>query len=123
MFVPMAPRSGFTLLEVLVALIVITVAVLGLAGTLGPIAALAGEGRARGRAALALESRLDRLRAELWAAPGCVPPGSGAALNPDGVREAWSARLSGGLVELTLTATAPTRGAVPDSLRTRIPCP
>jgi len=119
----MSPRSGFTLLEVLVALIVITVAVLGLAGTLGPIAALAGEGRARGRAALALESRLDRLRAELWSAPGCVPPATGTALNPDGVREAWSARLVGGLIELRLAAIISGRDAVPDSLLTRIPCP
>src|ERR1043166_5368677 len=47
-----APPPGFTLLEVLLALVVITVGLLGLAATLGPAAALAGEGRIPRRLAL-----------------------------------------------------------------------
>lgn len=119
----MAPRSGFTLLEVLVALLVISVGLLGLAGTLGPASALMGEGRAKGRIALVLESRLDRLRRELArGAPACLVPASGSLAHPDGVVEVWSAAASGGLIALRVTAGIPVRG-VPDTLLTNLACP
>ena len=59
----MRRAPGFTLLEVLIALIVITVALLGLLGSMAPITALAGQGKARGRAAIVLAARADLLRA------------------------------------------------------------
>lgn len=120
----MASRStGFTLLEVMVALLIITIGVLGLAGTLGPITALAGEGRARGRAALALESRLNRLRAELLrSAPACVAPAAGSQRNPDGIVESWSAAPRAGLIEIEIVAVAP-KSRMADSLVTRLSCP
>ena len=71
----MRTPAGFTLLEVLIALLVITVGLVGLAGTMGPIAALAGEGRARGRAAGILSTRADLLHSAFLAGvPVCVPP-------------------------------------------------
>ena len=36
-------KSGFTLLEVLLAFLLVGIGLIGLAGTLGPLAALAGE--------------------------------------------------------------------------------
>jgi len=108
---------GFTLLEVLVALTLITVGLLGLLGTLGPISKLAGEGRARGRAAQVLASRTDLLRAAVQAgAPACVAPGSGSQLHPDGVLESWSASLLPTSVQIQIVART-------DTLVTRIPCP
>lgn len=113
----MPPPRGFTLLEVLLALTLITVGLLGLAGTLGPISKLAGEGRSRGRAALVLSSRADRLRAEiLAAAPACVPPADGAQTHPDGIAESWSTRAVPASVELRIVAGR-------DTLITRFPCP
>jgi prepilin-type N-terminal cleavage/methylation domain-containing protein len=110
-------RSGFTLLEVLVALCVITVGLIGLMGTLGPIARLAGQGRAHGRAAEAMLSRLDLLRAETLAgAPACLAPGAGTVMHPDGVTEAWSASVVGPLVQIQIVVGS-------DSLITRLPCP
>jgi prepilin-type N-terminal cleavage/methylation domain-containing protein len=109
--------SGFTLLEVLVALWVITVGLLGLAGTLGAITRLAGEGRAHGRAALVLSSRADLLRSELLAgAPACLAPGSGTLQHPDGVQESWTATVSGPSVQVQIIAGR-------DTLVTRFPCP
>lgn len=117
--------NGFTLLEVLLALLVITLGVLGLAATLGPITTLGAEGRARGRIALALESRLDRLRAELLGgAPACVPPPGGTERHPDGVLESWRTAGGSGLVDLVLTAELPGRRPVgPDTLLVRLSCP
>ncbi len=109
--------SGFTLLEVLVALSVITVGLLGLAGTLGPITALAGQGRAQGRAALAIASRIDLLRAELQAgAPACTPPASGRQQHADGTGEAWTCVSTPGGIEVRISVGA-------DTLVTRFPCP
>jgi prepilin-type N-terminal cleavage/methylation domain-containing protein len=118
-------RFGFSLLEVLMALLVITVALLGMAGTLGPVARLAGEGRARGRAAQMLASRLDRLRAELLAAaPACAAPASGSAWHPNGFYESWSSGALAGRVEVSIiTLTPRPGGAVADTIRTRLACP
>ena len=109
--------AGFALLEVLVALCVITVGLVGLAGTLGPIAKLAGQGRARGRAASALASRADLLRAELLsAAPACVAPASGSQQSPDGVAESWTGSVVGPSVQVQIIAGT-------DTLISRFPCP
>ncbi|HEV8148675.1 MAG TPA: prepilin-type N-terminal cleavage/methylation domain-containing protein [Gemmatimonadales bacterium] len=114
-------RLGFTLLEVLLALLLITMGLLGLAGTLGPIAKLSGEGRAKGRIALVLESRLDLLRAELLrTAPACNPPTAGSLQHPDGIVESWSAAAPAGLIELRITAGI---AGSQDTLVTRLPCP
>jgi len=116
--------AGFTLLEVLIAFLVVCVGLLGLAGTLGPIAALAGEGRLRERAALVLQSRVDRLQAELWrGAPACAAPAAGSLQHPDGILESWSAASTAGLVELTITAGSAGKHPRSDSLVTRLPCP
>lgn len=118
-------RAGFTLLEVLVAILIVTMGLLGLAGTLGPVASLAGEGKARGRAALQLTSRLNRLRSELrTSAPDCVAPLSGSELQGAGIRETWTASLDGRLVDVQITVSVPrSRGEIADTLVTRIPCP
>jgi prepilin-type N-terminal cleavage/methylation domain-containing protein len=121
----MRPPPGFTLLEVLLALLIITIGLLGLAGTLGPVAALAGEGRIHGRIALIAASRLDLLRAGLLAgAPACAVPAAGVAVHPDGVVERWTARAGDGFIEVEVQAGLPggRRGSV-DTIRTRLSCP
>jgi len=109
--------SGFTLLEVLVALFVTTVGLLALLGTLGPVARLAGAGRLMGRAAQILASRADLLRAQvLAAAPACVAPGAGSQWHPDGISESWTATVVGAGVQVQIVARA-------DTLVTRVACP
>lgn len=117
--------SGFTLLEVLVAMLIVTVGLLGFAGTLRPVASLAGEGKARGRAALLLTSRVSRLRAELLAsAPGCAVPVAGSEQHDAGNDESWTASLDGRVVALRVNvSTRRSRGPTADTLFTRIPCP
>ena len=121
----MATRSpGFTLLEVMVALLVITLGLVGLAGSLGPITALAGKGRMQGRIALVLESRADRMRMELLgSAPSCIPPAGGSLRHEDGVFESWSAGPTGGLIELRVVASTSGKNPESDTLVTRASCP
>jgi prepilin-type N-terminal cleavage/methylation domain-containing protein len=118
-------NSGFTLLEVLLATLVLTTGLLGFAGTLGPISALAGRGRIQGRVAQVLASRISRLRTELLAgAPGCVLPAPGSALHPGGLAESWDSSLSANIVELSIvTRIRLPRGIVAETLITRLPCP
>lgn len=118
-------RRGFTLLEVLLALLVLTTGLLGFAGTLGPISALAGQGRIHSRAAVVLASRVSRLRTELQAgAPGCVLPAAGSLVHPSGVDESWHSSLSVNIVEFRIVARfrLPRRTAA-ETLIARLPCP
>jgi prepilin-type N-terminal cleavage/methylation domain-containing protein len=117
--------AGFTLLEVLMAILVVSVGLLGFIGTLRRVASLAAEGRARGRAAIQLTSRVSRLRSEvLGGAPGCVVPVAGSALSGSGISESWTATLANRLVDVQITASIPrARGVIADTLVTRIPCP
>lgn len=117
--------AGFTLLEVLLALLVLTTGLLGFAGTMGPVSALAGQGRIHGRAALVLVSRVSRLRTELLAgAPGCVLPAPGSALHPSGLDESWESSLSANIVEIRIVARFRLpRGIQAETLSTRFPCP
>lgn len=108
--------TGFTLLEVMIATVVVTVGLLALASSIGVAASLGGQGRAQARAALLLSSRADMLRQQVLAArPGCIAPGGGfRALSP-GVVERWSGAESGGVIELVVVVGA-------DTLVTRVAC-
>jgi prepilin-type N-terminal cleavage/methylation domain-containing protein len=119
------PTAGFTLLELLIALLVVAIGLLGFAGTLGPAAALAGDGRSSVQAAVVLASRLDRLRVAIQAAaPSCLPPAPGQELHPGGVTESWRAEAGEGLILVRLEAVRRrSRGAQTDSVVSRIPCP
>ncbi len=87
------PRAGLTLVEVLVALVVVSVGLLGVAGT-SALALRTTTAAARERAAL---GRLE-LRLAALAAAGCVSPTSGVVGDLDeGIRERW-------------TLSAPSRG-------------
>ena len=118
-------RRGFTLLEVLLALLVLTTGLLGFAGTLGPISALAGQGRIHSRAAVVLASRVSRLRTELQAgAPGCVLPAAGSLVHPSGVDESWQSSLSVNIVELRIVVRFRLPRRTPaETLIVRLPCP
>ena len=111
------PNSGFSLLEVMLATIVVTVGLLALASTLGLSATLAGQGRAQGRAAMLLQSRADLLRQEVLAArPACTAPRSGSRSPAPGVVERWSASEARGVIEFVIQIGF-------DSLITRMACP
>ena len=119
----MRARSGFSLIEVLIALLVVSVGLVGFAGTLGPASALAGRGKRDSRSALIAESRLHRFRVALFASAGCLLPPGGSLVHGSGIQEVWSAVLADSLVTLTIVLSQPASGHRADTVVTRMPCP
>jgi hypothetical protein len=91
-------RSGFTLVEVLVATFVLTVGVLALAGSAALVARMVGRGWLSTRVGMAAATRLDHLRrVALSTAPACTAPewlGDSAAA--PGLAERWDILDAGG---------------------------
>jgi prepilin-type N-terminal cleavage/methylation domain-containing protein len=88
---------GFTLVELLVALVVLSVGVLGLAGSARLLLRQATWSAVRARAA-----SLADVRFELVAAGGCAVA-AGGSRDVDGIAEAWSVRRDGRALVVTDT--------------------
>ena len=95
---PSAPRAAFTLLELLVACLVLGVGVLGLASTSVAVARLTGDSARAGTAAERAQARMEALRSSQ-----CVA--AGGTLMAGGIDEWWSA------------AAAPVGAMLEDSVR------
>ncbi len=110
-------RRGYTLVEMLVAIMLFTIGLLAMAGTASLITmALAGS-RTRSVAAAVAESRFDRLRAQT-----CSAHTSGTAVTR-GVREDWSVRQLARADDVTVVVTIISNHRTQtQSFRTYIPC-
>ncbi len=114
----MRTRRGFTIAEVLVAIILIDVGLLALVGATAVLARRTNGLRLRNAALRAATNRLQQLGATPCAAA------TGVAITADGVREEWTlAPLSGVLVDVrdsvTFSDGVATHGVL---LQTRLPC-
>lgn len=89
-----ANRHGGSLIEVMVAMLVLAVGLLELARAAGSAIGVAADARLRGAAA-----RMATRRIELLRAAGCTAA-SGSAVGALGVTEWWSARVGEGWIEL-----------------------
>lgn len=104
-------RRGYTLVEVLVALLLLDVGLLALVGTAASVVRLVGDATLAGRAAAGVESR----REVLWSEHCRVPAKRSAYDGP--VEVTWEANGTGPFVTLTVTATRNTpRGARSDTV-------
>jgi Tfp pilus assembly protein PilV len=112
-------RPGFTLVELLVALLLVDVGLLALVAT---SAAVTRELDASGRRNLALESAVTRL--ERLSSMPCRSDDRGDEVIAPGIHEWWSATVdAGGTRRLEDSVTFATRGAVRSIvLRTRARC-
>ena len=79
-------RSGFTLLEVIVAMMVLSVGVLGMTSTTLVVSRQLTSAERQTRVAAAVESRFDRLRAT-----PCALVSAGSAVS-EGITETWTRR-------------------------------
>ena len=111
-------RAGFTLVELLVAILLIDVALLALVASGALVIRQASEGHAHSTAVRTALNRLETLSARL----PCTAS-SGQAAGPHAIHEAWTIRLTGGEREIVdsvrYTQSSGTQTVV---LRARTPC-
>ena len=118
----MSPRPGFTLLEVLVALVILGVGILGLSANAALVSRLVGDGSRLTSAAMVATSRFELLRSL-----PCPSATSGSA-RTRGIEERWSVgTMSATTLEVEVSVTYPLRAAGSSSSRTQrfrgaVPC-
>jgi Tfp pilus assembly protein PilV len=124
--------AGFTIVEVLVAGMVLVVGVTALVASSGLSTRMIGRGRMATVAANVARARLDRLRnAALSSATPCAAgagpdafASSAAPVASQGVAESWSVSGTGATRDLEAVVRYPAAGGERvDTLRTRILCP
>lgn len=117
--------SGFTLVEVLVAIVVLSVGLIALVGSMAMVTRMINRGKVETRVAQAASRRMEALRlAAQSTSPRCTSGAfaSGGAAN-NGLTEAWVVQAVGKVRAVQVKVTYPTvRGPRTASLQSRIEC-
>ena len=120
------PSSGFTLVEVLVALVVLAVGILALTGSSAIINRMIGRGKIETQAAMAAARRTEILRRVAGSTtPRCSAAefASGGPILEDGLLASWTVPPSGSLRRVRVSVGYLTlRGPRSAVLETSIPC-
>lgn len=118
--------SGFTLVEVLVAIVVLGIGIVALVGSSAMVTRMIGRGKIETRAAQVASRRLEVLRLAAYStSPRCAAPAfaSGGPVLSDGVSESWMVPGAGKVRSVQVNVTYLTvRGPRTASLQTRIEC-
>jgi prepilin-type N-terminal cleavage/methylation domain-containing protein len=119
--------SGFTLIEVLVAIVVLGVGIIALAGSSAMVTRMIGRGKVETRVAQAASYRLETLRLAAYSTlPRCTAPAfvTGGPVTVNGLTESWTVFPAVGRVRpVRVTIGYRTvRGPRTVSLQTRIEC-
>ena len=119
--------AGFTLVEVIVAIMVLGVGITALVGSAAMVTRMIGRGQMSTRAAQVASQRLEKLRLLAYSTtPRCTVGGfaSGtAAANSQGITESWTIVANGTARTITETVTyKAARGNHSDALTTVIEC-
>jgi Tfp pilus assembly protein PilV len=116
--------SGFTNIEILVALLVLGVGLIALTGSSAVVTRMLGESRRAGFATQAAERRLDQLRLiARSSAAGCLALSSGSASWPQGMTERWEVVPGpGAALVRVVTAWPAGRSSHVDTVATAIAC-
>jgi hypothetical protein len=119
----MRPQSGHSLVEVLVAGLVLLAGVVPVAAGLGYSVRLGTRGRARADAALAAMARLDQLRAQAaQSTPRCASLLNGSVSLPQRL-ESWTIGTDGDTRIVTVVVTVPLPGgSISDTASVRLRC-
>ena len=119
-------RAGFTLIEILIAIVVLSVGVLALTGTSATVNRMIGRGKVETHAALLASRRVEQLRlAAASTSPRCASPAftAGGPVWQDGLRQSWTVDPAGKLRQVRVTVSYLTiRGARSAVLETSIQC-
>jgi type IV pilus modification protein PilV len=110
-------RAGFTMVELLVAMMIFSVGVLGMVASAGAIMNMIGSSQSRTVAASIAESRFERLRATSCAAQ------VGGTATTRGLKETWTVDALGTSNDVTVTVSFwNRRKKVNTSFRSYLPC-
>jgi prepilin-type N-terminal cleavage/methylation domain-containing protein len=119
-------RLGFTLTEVLVAVLVLGVGILALTGTSATVTRMIGRGKVETRAAQAASRRMESLRLAAYAtSPRCIDPrfASGGPVLSGAMTESWLVPPTGRVRRVRVTVTYLTaRGSREAMLETALTC-
>jgi prepilin-type N-terminal cleavage/methylation domain-containing protein len=119
-------ERGFTLVEVLVAVMVLSVGITALVGSSALVTRMVGRGKTETQAAETATLRIERLRLAAYSTtPRCTAGGfaSGGPVTVKGMRERWIVDAAGSVRRVTDTVTHRTaRGTHKDVLTTFIQC-
>jgi prepilin-type N-terminal cleavage/methylation domain-containing protein len=117
-------RSGFTLVEVLVAVTVLAVGVVAMAGSAAAVTRMIGRGKIDTRAAQLATLKVDSLRVAAYATtPRCAALANGGPVTSDKVRLSWTVAATPNGRTVNVSATyGTTRGARTEVLTTYIEC-
>jgi prepilin-type N-terminal cleavage/methylation domain-containing protein len=117
--------SGLTLIEVLIAIVVLGIGIVALVGGSAMTTRMIGRGKIETRAALVASRRVESLRLAASSTPRCSGAlfVSGGPLVHDGVSESWVVPGTGKLRTVRVTVTYLTvRGVRSAALQTDIAC-
>jgi prepilin-type N-terminal cleavage/methylation domain-containing protein len=119
-------RSGFTLVEVLVAVTILAVGVVAMAGSAGAVTRMISRGKFDTRAVQLATQQVEILRrAAYFTTPRCTAAAlaNGGPQTTDNVTLSWTVEVNGTGRDVTVTATYATgRGTRTEVLTTYIEC-
>jgi prepilin-type N-terminal cleavage/methylation domain-containing protein len=119
-------EGGFTLVEVLIAVVVLGIGVIALVGSSALVTRMVGRGRSETLAAQAANQRIETLRALAYSTTTLCTAGgfaSGGPVTTNGIRERWIVSVAGKVASVSDTVThRVARGTHKDVLTTRIEC-
>lgn len=120
------PRAGFTLVEVMIAVVILSVGVIALVGSSSLVTRMIGQGKRTSAAVQVAASRLEALRgASRRSSPPCLDPAfaSGGPVTTHGMTESWVVPPSGtSRTVLAIVTYSRVGGTVTDTLLTVVRC-
>jgi prepilin-type N-terminal cleavage/methylation domain-containing protein len=116
--------SGFTLVEVLVAVVVLGVGVVALVGSAGMSSRMIGRGKSETHAAQTASHKLDSLRVRAYeTTPRCTALTSGGPETANHITSSWNVVSTGNERTITVTVSyRKARGIMTETLTTFLKC-
>ena len=117
-------RSGFTIVEVLVAVMILSVGVIALAGSSAIVTRMIGRGKSDTRAAQLATQRVEAIRLQAYSTtPRCTALANGGPVTTDHVTLSGVVAVNGTGRDVTVSATYATPGGTQtETLTTYIEC-
>lgn len=117
-------RSGFTIVEVLVAVMILGIGVVALAGSSAMVTRMIGRGKVDTRAAQLATQRVEALRMQAYSTtPRCTALANGGPVASGNVSVSWTVTANGSGRTIAVSATyATVRGQRTEVLTTYIEC-